>query len=76
MDSGAFSAWKSGAQIDVTQYIATAKELLATDPTLSEVYALDVIGDHKATLKNVETMWEAGIAPIPTFHEGEPEKVL
>lgn len=76
MDSGAFSAFNSGATVDLQAYIETCKRLAAEDPTLTEVFALDVIGDHKASLKNCETMWKAGVAAIPCYHYGEPEDVL
>ena len=76
LDSGAFSAHNSGTEIKNKDYIAVAKDLLAKDKTLTEVFALDVIGDYKASLKNCEEAWKAGVPAIPTFHVGEPWKVL
>jgi len=76
LDSGAFSAWKSGTTINLQQYINTCRELQKRDPTLTEVFALDVIGDWKGTLQNTEEMWKQGIEAIPTFHFGEPEDAL
>jgi hypothetical protein len=76
MDSGAFSAHASGKDIDHQQYLDTCKELMAADPTLTEVFALDVIGDWRASLKNTEEAWRQGVPVIPTFHVGEPEDVL
>lgn len=76
LDSGAFSAHASGTVIELNRYIETCKELAATDKTLTEVFALDVIGDHKASLHNCEKMWEAGVEAIPCFHFGEPEDAL
>lgn len=76
LDSGAFSAYQSGTKIDLQSYIDVCKRLLATDPKLSEVFALDVIGDWKASLKNCEEMWRQGVRAIPCFHYGEPEHVL
>lgn len=76
MDSGAYSAHNSGVTIDLQQYIETCRELLATDPKLTEVFSLDVMYDHKASLKNTEKMWAAGIQCIPTFHLHEPESAL
>jgi len=76
MDSGAFSVRHSGATIDLQQYIDTVKALQATDPTLTEVFALDVIGDWRAGLRNTEEMWRQGVRAIPCFHCGEPEDVL
>lgn len=76
LDSGAFSAHESGYEINLLEYIAVCKELLKNDPTLTEVFALDVIGDWKATKKNTETMWKHGVPAIPCFHVGEPEDYL
>lgn len=76
MDSGAFSAHMSGTEIKLDNYIATCKELMAKDKTLTEIFALDVIGDWKAGLKNCEKMWAAGVPAIPAYHIGEPWDVL
>ncbi len=46
------------------------------DPTLTEVFALDVIGDWKESLNNTEEMWRQGIPAIPCFHYGEPWELL
>jgi hypothetical protein len=76
LDSGAFSAYNSGVTINLQEYIQTCKQLLANDKTLTEVFALDVIGDHKRSLKNTEEMWRQGVPAIPCFHVGEPDDVL
>lgn len=76
MDSGAFSAHASGASIDLNAYMDKCTELLCEDQTLTEVFALDVIGDHKQSLKNAEKMWSDGIEAIPCFHYGSPWDAL
>lgn len=76
MDSGAFSAYKSGKTIDRAEYHEACHRLLDADPTLVEVFALDVIGDWRAGLKNTEAAWEDGIPAIPVYHAGEPEDLL
>ena len=76
LDSGAFSAHRSGVEIKLDEYIAKARELLASDPRLTEVYALDVIGDWRASLKNTEAMWAGGVEAIPCYYAGEPWDVL
>lgn len=76
LDCGAFSAFHSGMNIDLQRYIDTCKIMLDTDPELTEVFALDVIGDWKGTLYNVEEMWKQGVPAIPAFHMGEPLHVL
>jgi hypothetical protein len=76
LDSGAYSAWHRGVTIDLQQYIETCRHLLETDAKLVEVFALDVIGDWKASLQNCEAMWKAGVPAIPTYHIGEPVDAL
>lgn len=76
LDSGAFSAHNSGAEINLQEYIDCCKRLMEEDPTLVEIFALDVIGDSKASLRNTEEMWRQGIPAIPTFHHGEPWSYL
>ena len=68
LDSGAFSAHNSGTEIKLQEYIDCCKELMETDGTLTEIFALDVIGDWKASLRNVEEMWRQGVPAIPAFH--------
>jgi hypothetical protein len=76
MDSGAFSAHNSGTEIVLQDYVDTVKVLIEQDPTLVEVFALDVIGDWKASLRNTEEMWRLGVPAIPCFHFGEPWDLL
>lgn len=76
MDSGAFSAHNSGAEIKLQDYIDCCKRLIQEDPTLSEVYSLDVIDDWKASLRNTQKMWGQGVPAIPCFHANEPWSVL
>src|SRR5688572_29598209 len=73
MDSGAFSAANSGRVISLAEYVKVCHHLMATDPTLTEIFALDVIGDPKASAENAAAMWADGIPAIPCFHYGEPE---
>lgn len=73
IDSGAFSAFSQGVEIDIQEYIAFIKKY----KKLITVYAnLDVIGDPKATWKNQQIMEKAGLHPMPVFHSGEPFKWL
>jgi hypothetical protein len=76
MDSGAFSAHKTGTVIDIEKYIDQCQGLMESDPTLTEVFSLDVIGDWRASEKNTELMWKRGIPAVPTYHVGEPVGVL
>lgn len=82
LDSGAFSAWTQGVEIDIRDYIDFIKEHL----DVLEVYAnLDVIGlggkqpnrlTAEKTLENQKIMEEAGLSPLPCFHVGEPLEYL
>jgi len=45
LDSGAFSARQQNISISLTDYIETCKRLIDTEDALTEIYALDVIGD-------------------------------
>jgi hypothetical protein len=76
LDSGAFSAFNSGKAITLTAYIDFCKRLNDTERPPCEVYALDVIGDWRASLRNVDAMWKAGVPAVPCYHAGEPEAVL
>ncbi len=83
LDSGAFSAWTQGVDIDIQEYIAFIKK----HEDIIEVYAnLDVISkgassaDKKLaaeqTLENQKNMEKAGLSPLPVFHVGEPFQYL
>jgi hypothetical protein len=76
MDSGAFTAANSGKVVNLSEYITCCQHLMETDPLLVEIFALDVIGDPKASATNCAAMWKAGIPAIPCYHYGEPERVL
>ena len=82
-DSGAFSAWNKGEQIEIKDYIAFIK----TNRHLIDSYVcLDTIPGSMgrmdrsqasieksaaASYRNQQVMRDAGLAPIPVFHQGE-----
>ena len=82
LDSGAFSAWTQGLEINIQEYIEFIKE----HQDIIEVYAnLDVIGlegkqpcklTAEKTLENQKIMEAAGLNPLPCFHFGEPMEFL
>lgn len=78
LDSGAFSAWNIGKPVTLESYCHFIKEVCPTLPygPPCEIYALDVIGDYKASLLNAKKMWSMGIPAIPTFHQFEPWDIL
>lgn len=68
LDSGAFSAWSQGVEIDLQKYIKFIHE----NKHIFDIYAcLDVIGDPKKTWENQLEMERQGLQPIITFHVGE-----
>jgi len=64
LDSGAFIAHRTQKDIDLQEYMDFVREV---GPELFGYFALDVIGDVDATLRNLETMREAGLTPWPVF---------
>jgi len=69
LDSGAFSAMHSGANIDIQAYCDFIKEHGAK---FEKIAQLDCIGDWKGTAKNLDYMRGKGLDPIPVFHTNEP----
>jgi hypothetical protein len=77
LDSGAYSAFTQGVEIDIQEYISFIKE----HQDVISVYAnLDTIGQDKTSAKqtyqNQRIMEEAGLSPLPVFHLHEPFKYL
>lgn len=73
LDSGAFSARSSGIEIDLAEFADYCLALRANDPKLVEVFSLDVIGDWRASAKNLLEMHARGVTgAIPTLHYGSP----
>lgn len=73
LDSGAFTAWKSGKPIALDDYCRFL-DSLPIHPW--RYFTLDVVGDAKATLHNYETMLKRGFSPIPIFTRGEDPSML
>ena len=73
LDSGAFSAFTQGVNIDIQEYI----DFIKNHQEHLTVYAnLDVIGSPEGTWKNQRRMEKAGLMPLPCFHYGEDPKWL
>lgn len=73
LDSGAFSAYSKGVEIDIDEYA----EFIRENQHILTAYAnLDVIGDPVATWKNQRYLENLGLNPVPTFHYGENVKWL
>lgn len=73
LDSGAFTAWKSGKAIALDDYCRFI-ESLPFKPW--RYFMLDVIGDPEGTLKNYELMLKRGFNPIPIFTRGDDPKMI
>jgi hypothetical protein len=83
LDSGAYGAWKRGTHLDLNDYIAFIKQY---EPLLNSYINLDLIKDggqpdelEQAAAKsyaNLQIMKDAGLSPIPVFHQGESFKWL
>lgn len=68
VDSGAFTAWKSGKPIEIDDYC----KFLETLPIRPwRYFTLDVIGDPEGTQRNYELMLRRGFTPVPIFTRGE-----
>jgi hypothetical protein len=68
LDSGAFTAWKTGKEVKLDDYCKFV-ESLPVKPW--RYFTLDVIGNAEATFKNYETMLKRGFKPVPIFTRGE-----
>jgi hypothetical protein len=67
LDSGAFSVYTRGEQIDIDAYIDFIRKKNI------KLYAnLDVIKNAEATLENQRYMEKQGLNPLPCFHIEEP----
>lgn len=73
LDSGAFSAFASGAKVDIGRY---CDYIHANQDIIEQASVLDVIGDYSGTYHNQMEMERRGTRPLPCYHYGEPTEVL
>lgn len=73
LDSGAWSAFSQGVEIDIDAY---CKFIHKYNHLITVYCNLDVIGSSVKTLKNQRIMESNGLKPLPVFHTGEDFKVL
>src|SRR5262245_58194099 len=82
LDSGAFSAWRQNKTIPLADYIAFVKEVKDSVQTYLNLDAIPGSKDRRRTRKDAETaaeqsrrnlkaMKDAGLRPLPVFHQGE-----
>ncbi len=73
LDSGAFSAFTKGVEVDLPRYC----DYIHANAGMIEVASvLDGIGDPDETFKNQYLMEQLGTRPLPCFHYGEPMEFL
>jgi hypothetical protein len=73
LDSGAFSAWNTGKNISIIDYMAFID---ANKKYIGKYIALDVVGDADLTRWYYEIMRFKGYEPIPVFHYGDDFEYL
>jgi len=73
LDSGAFTAFTKGVEVDIHKYIDYLKK---HESNLDLYSNLDVIGDSIKTWENQKLMERNGLTPLPCFHYGENLKWL
>lgn len=76
LDSGAYTAWNIGKEVNLDEYISFCKQIKQSDSTLAEIIALDVIGSAKGSLQNSLKMKHAGVDAMPVFHIGDDFGIL
>lgn len=69
LDSGAFSAFSLGVEVDIGAY---AEFIHENKDVIEMASVLDAIGDHEQTFENQKDLERRGCAVLPCFHYGEP----
>ena len=69
LDSGAFSMFTQGIEIDMPAYVKFVKD---NADIIDVCSVLDSITDPAITLINQKKLEDMGIEPLPCFHYGEP----
>ena len=79
LDSGAFSAYTLGVDLDLPtycDYIKRNDDIIRKDEGILMASVLDGIGDPQLTYENQLAMERLGVRPLPCFHAGEDERYL
>jgi hypothetical protein len=79
LDSGAFSAFSLGVEVDLPAYCRWIKEnldIIRVEDGALMASVLDGIGDPLKTYQNQCEMERLGVRPLPCFHYGEDERYL
>lgn len=73
LDSGAFSAFTTGIDVDIKAY---CDYCIKYHDVIEVASVLDGIGDPLKTWQNQKLMESYGVRPLPCFHYGEPDEYL
>lgn len=73
LDSGAFSAFTQGIEVDLNAYCRYIHE---NKDIIEVASVLDSIGSAQGTYDNQVAMEKQGVCPLPCFHFGEDERYL
>lgn len=73
LDSGAFSAFTMGVEVDLNAY---CDFIHRNADVIIMPSVLDAIGDPDGTWRNQVRMEEQGVRPLPCYHYGEPTEVV
>jgi hypothetical protein len=79
LDSGAFSAFTLGVNLDLPTYVDYIKrnmDIIRVEDGTPMASVLDGIGDPLLTYQNQKHMEYLGFSPLPCFHAGEDERYL
>lgn len=79
LDSGAFSAYTKGIEVDIKgycRYIQENADIIVEEDGNLCASVLDGIGDPLKTWQNQQQMESLGVRPLPCFHYGEDERYL
>lgn len=79
LDSGAFSAYTKGIEVNLPgycDYIKRNRDIIEEVDGALCASVLDGIGDPLKTWQNQQAMEEQGVRPLPCFHYGEDERYL
>lgn len=79
LDSGAFSAFTKGVEVDLPaycEYIKKNRDIILEEDGVPCASVLDGIGDPLKTYQNQMAMEARGVRPLPCFHYGEDERYL
>lgn len=71
LDSGAFTVWNTGGEIDLEELTRETMK-----PRWTESVSLDVIGDWRASKANAIRMKVLGSPAMPVFHVDDPWELL